>query len=66
MEITPTRGLAHEMRARDIGGVVLGAVIDHQHFQIGIVAGQNALDRGDDHFLFVEGGDQHRHRLRPV
>ena len=30
-----------------------------------IIAGQDALDRGDDHFLFVEGGDQHRHRLAP-
>ena len=43
-----------------IGGVVLRAVIDHQHFQIAIIAGQNPLDRGDDHFFFVEGGDQHR------
>ena len=56
--------LVHEMRADDIGGVVLGAVIDHQHFQVGIVAGQNALDGGDDDFLFVEGGDQHRHHRR--
>ena len=63
MEITPTRRLAHEMRAHDIGGVIRRAVVDHQHFQIAIIAGQDALDRGDDHLLFVEGGDQHRDRL---
>ena len=57
--ISRTRGSSPKAFSHLSGGVVGGAVVQHQHLQIGPVGLQDPRDRGGDHLLLVEAGDQH-------
>ena len=52
-----------EATADHFRGMVGRSIVDHQHFQIAIVAGKNPLDRQRDHFFFIVSRDQDGHRL---
>ena len=63
----PDPGIGAEMRAHQVRGAVRRSVVDHDDFNVAIVAGQNVVDRPNDDLGLVMGGYHHglqRRRIR--